>query len=71
MSQADEFRGYGAILQHAHELILTQPHLSFGEALDRAKKKHNGIAIPKDIEDKMLLVLFKIALKGFPSDIEA
>lgn len=70
MTEADEFRQYGAILQHAHELVETQPHLSFGEALDRAKK-HVGIPVPKHVEDKMLVVLFKIALNGFPSKIEA
>jgi len=56
---------HGGILAHAHKLLTDDPLMSFGEAVDQAVD-HARIPVPQEIQESMLVALFKLSGTGFP-----
>lgn len=65
---------YAGVLQHAHELLLTNNKLTFGQALQRAVEASDLPPPPPEVERGILVVLTQLFANhggGFPTDIEA
>jgi hypothetical protein len=58
------------VLRYAHEAILADSRLTFGQALDIGKRTADVHVRPED-EASLLTALFKLSTRGFPSKVDA
>lgn len=59
----------GIVLERAHT-ILEKTNTTLGEAIKQAQLE-TGLTISPELEEKLLVVLFKVVVQGFPSKIDA
>jgi hypothetical protein len=65
----DENRIGGIVLERAHT-ILEKTNTTLGEAIKQAQLE-TGLTISPELEEKLLVALFKVVVQGFPSKIDA
>ena len=65
----NENRIGGIVLERAHT-ILEKTNTTLGEALKQAQIE-TGLTVSPELEEKLLVVLFKVVVQGFPSKIDA
>lgn len=58
------------VLQYAHEAVLANSKLTFGQALDVGKRRADVHVTPED-EAILLPTLFKLTTRGFPTEAQA
>ena len=58
------------VLQYAHEAVLGNSKLTYGQAIGVGKRRADVHVTPKD-EALLLETLFKLSVNGFPTEAQA
>ncbi len=61
---------WATVLNHAHELLLKDKNIPMGLAIRRAVEAAD-VEVPEEVQERMLIMLFKLCVNGFPTKVEA
>jgi hypothetical protein len=66
----EEMLPYAPVLERVIDLVMANPRLSYGAALEQASRDL-AIEVPADVQAAILRSAFQISLQGFPTKVES
>jgi hypothetical protein len=70
VQQSERTNELARVLRYAHEALLANPRLTFGQALNVGKRTAD-VHVEPDEEGPILATLYKLSTQGFPSKVQA